>query len=186
MKLTLADRGGKLEYEYFKKMPEKCQQMFFEIIFGNICFDVPNNPMAMFDAISLYNEDCKSPIEQILKFALDILIFCNDNCPYDIFPQYEIKIETKKYVSDFALYKNTDSNGEYVDIENAEKILLIECDGHDFHKKTKEQVKHDNEKDMSLKIAGYDVLHFSGSQIYNEPYKCAVEILTYAERYLGA
>ena len=57
--------------------------------------------------------------------------------------------------------------------------LVIECDGHEFHKLTKEQVKHDNERDFNLKDCGYDVIHFSGSQIYENPWKCADEVCRY-------
>jgi very-short-patch-repair endonuclease len=67
-----------------------------------------------------------------------------------------------------------------MDLEPANEVqLIIECDGHEFHKATKEQIKHDNERDYDLKMAGYDVLHYSGSQIFNDPIKCANEIYDY-------
>ena len=63
--------------------------------------------------------------------------------------------------------------------------MVIECDGHDFHKLTKSRVSHDNQRDYDLKIAGYDVLHFSGSQIYSDPYKCAKEVYEYIKSKVG-
>lgn len=57
--------------------------------------------------------------------------------------------------------------------------LAIECDGHDFHEKTKAQVVKRNQRDMSLKKSGIDVIHFSGSQIYSDPFGCARELIDY-------
>ena len=45
--------------------------------------------------------------------------------------------------------------------------VIIECDGHDFHEKTKEQAKHDKERDRYFTSLGYKVLHYTGSEIYN-------------------
>ena len=57
--------------------------------------------------------------------------------------------------------------------------MLVECDGHDFHEKTKEQVEKDNEREYELKMAVYEILRFSGSQIYNNPFKCANDVYDY-------
>lgn len=46
--------------------------------------------------------------------------------------------------------------------------IIIECDGHDFHEKTKEQAKHDKEHDRYFTSRGYKVLHYTGSEIYND------------------
>jgi very-short-patch-repair endonuclease len=41
--------------------------------------------------------------------------------------------------------------------------LVVECDGHDFHEKTKQQVTKDNRRERELQIAGWHVFRFSGS-----------------------
>jgi hypothetical protein len=41
----------------------------------------------------------------------------------------------------------------------------IECDGHEFHEKTKEQATKDREKFRSLKARGLDIIPFTGSEI---------------------
>lgn len=46
--------------------------------------------------------------------------------------------------------------------------VVIECDGHDFHEKTKEQVTKDHQRDRNLVESGYHVLRYSGSEIYNK------------------
>lgn len=77
-------------------------------------------------------------------------------------PQYEISVEGKKYIADFAF------------LSEDEKVkVLVECDGHEFHHKTKKQVEYDNERQLALQTAGYDVIRFSGSQIYKDPLGCA-------------
>lgn len=40
-------------------------------------------------------------------------------------------------------------------------------------------MQRDNEREFDLKMAGYDVLRFSGTQIYNNPFKCAKDTYYY-------
>jgi len=46
--------------------------------------------------------------------------------------------------------------------------IVIEADGHDFHEKTKVQAKRDKGRDRDLALEGYTVLHFTGSEIWND------------------
>lgn len=55
--------------------------------------------------------------------------------------------------------------------------LVIECDGHDFHEKTKEQAKRDKRRDRELSMAGTMVMRFTGSEINADPYGCAREAI---------
>lgn len=48
-----------------------------------------------------------------------------------------------------------------------DKEYIIECDGHDFHEKTKEQVIHDKRRERCLLATGRKVLRFSGTEILN-------------------
>src|SRR6202012_2567100 len=54
-----------------------------------------------------------------------------------------------------------------------EIALVVECDGHDFHERTKEQVARDKARDRAMTLAGVKVLRFTGSEIYNDAYECA-------------
>lgn len=56
-------------------------------------------------------------------------------------------------------------------------VLVIECDGHDFHEKTKEQARRDKARDRFMVSEGYHVMRFAGSEIWADPGKCAVEAL---------
>lgn len=53
------------------------------------------------------------------------------------------------------------------------KRLAIECDGHEFHEKTKEQAAHDKARDRALVAAGWPVMRFTGSEIHADPFACA-------------
>lgn len=57
------------------------------------------------------------------------------------------------------------------------KKIVIECDGHEFHERTKDQAKRDRERDRSLQRSGYLVMRFTGSEIYTDAFQCATEVL---------
>lgn len=118
--------------------------------------------------------DCESPIEQLLSIYLVVLQLENIvlyNPFIDVVTiekQKEITIENKKYRVDFLIpvvYKN-----------QGEIMFVIECDGYEFHQKTKEQVESDNQRQRDLQEFGYEVIRFSGTEIYHKPYRCAEQI----------
>lgn len=55
-------------------------------------------------------------------------------------------------------------------------LIAVECDGHDFHEKTKEQAAADKARDRELVAAGITVLRFTGSEIWKDEEKCAQEV----------
>lgn len=57
--------------------------------------------------------------------------------------------------------------------------LIVECDGHDWHEKTKEQAAADKARDRFFSREGYGVLRFTGSEIWANPAKCADEVAEY-------
>ena len=108
---------------------------------------------------------CLTPIEKIMG---SILLNIDD---IDFTAQAEIG----KYKVDFFVYVICCSNS---------KEFIIECDGHDFHEKTKEQAKHDKERDRFLQSIGYPVYRFTGSEIYNSPLSVMFEIREIVKNYL--
>jgi len=58
--------------------------------------------------------------------------------------------------------------------------LLIECDGHDYHERTKEQAARDKSRDRKLTAAGYRVIRFTGSEIYRNAYSCVADVFDVA------
>ena len=55
--------------------------------------------------------------------------------------------------------------------------LIVECDGHDFHEKTRQQVARDKRRDRFLQGEGYKVFRFSGHEINDDAIACALEVL---------
>ena len=126
-----------------------------------------------------FYEDIKSPIEQIFKTAFELYMDLTGKEYIFLFSQVPIKINKKKYIVDFFFEKD-----QYVNQFNTDKKIIIECDGYEFHQKTKEQVKHDNEREFDLKMAGYEIIRFSGSQIYNNPFKCAEDTYNFIMKHI--
>lgn len=55
--------------------------------------------------------------------------------------------------------------------------LVVECDGHNFHDRTKEQASSDRARDRAMAFEGLQVFRFTGSDIFRNPTKCAREAL---------
>jgi very-short-patch-repair endonuclease len=116
-------------------------------------------------------ESCQSPIEQLLGIALNqkmdkILKIYTVN--YFLLPQETIKTNNNTYRVDFLAR---------VHYEGKAHDFVIECDGHEFHQKTKEQVKKDKKRDRDLTMEGYTVIRFTGSEIVQSPFLCARETI---------
>lgn len=61
--------------------------------------------------------------------------------------------------------------------ERHDRKVVVECDGHDFHERTKDQAKRDRSRDRWLMRRGYTVARFTGSEIWANPVTCAQEAL---------
>ena len=59
-------------------------------------------------------------------------------------------------------------------------FLIVECDGHDFHERTKSQAAKDRARDRKYQAAGYTVFRFTGSEIWKDPCACADQIIDWA------
>lgn len=130
-------------------------------------------------------EKGESPIEQLLLVALRAdadmqpftqIHFClGEELPerpsFDqaafIYPQ--AKIGT--YRVDLAIWDATLP----FELKNP-RVMIVECDGHAFHEKTKEQARKDKQRDRFLQSKGYKVLRFAGSEIWADPRECANEV----------
>jgi very-short-patch-repair endonuclease len=60
--------------------------------------------------------------------------------------------------------------------------LIVECDGHDFHERTKEQAAKDRSRDRAVSLAGYDIFRFTGSELWNSPWGCADQVYQWATK----
>lgn len=105
-----------------------------------------------------------TPIEGIVLFELIMLQNLYGRFYFNVFPQLEIR----SYRVDFVVKLETPGQ--------AAKRVVIECDGHNFHEKTKDQASKDKKRDRELQKMGYVVLRYSGSDIVNDPYKVAMDL----------
>lgn len=169
-----------LFYDDFKNLSERSKILFFQML----TFPFSQNGQSLEMFIEVANLDysyCESPIEELFALAMDFVYFTRVSSLEDEFvlsPQVDIETNGNKYRVDFLI---ENSIGDADD----NKGLIIECDGHDFHEKTKEQVRKGLQRDYDLKMAGYDILHFSGSQIYSNPIECAVKAYDYWRKKRG-
>lgn len=55
--------------------------------------------------------------------------------------------------------------------------LAVECDGHDWHDRTKQQAAYDRARDRELLRAGIPTIRFTGSEIHHAAERCANEVM---------
>lgn len=120
---------------------------------------------------------CSSPIEVL--FGASFMVIClilgvrteivkDGNSPSTgfqvfVYPQHKIG----PYRADF-----------YLHCPSAKKQhVVVECDGHEFHERTKEQAAHDRSRDRWMVAQGYTVLRFTGSELHAAPIHRAFEAL---------
>lgn len=126
----------------------------------------------------------ESPIEQLLVIHLiDMfeelrheLIIYDGEYRLKFETQKEIKVSRKTYRLDF--YLSCTLFGKTYE-------FAIECDGHNFHEKTKEQAKRDKQRDRALQNEGYTIIRFTGSEIWESPVKCASEFQEIVRKKIG-
>ena len=58
-----------------------------------------------------------------------------------------------------------------------DRHVAVECDGRDYHHASREQIDRDRQRDSKLAELGYKVIRFPGTQITNDPFHCAADVL---------
>lgn len=114
--------------------------------------------------------EVESPIEQIFLETLVLMhMLSSNNVPpinrwngLTSKPLYGVRTQYKlgSYRADFLL------------ISSSGQAVVVECDGHEFHERTKEQAARDRKKDRDIQAAGLVVLRYTGSEIWANPLLC--------------
>lgn len=171
--------NGKRIFDNYMALPDRAKELY--MAFHDKCVELRNGSVvdSLDDELVWINEECESPIEKIMMLALVIhkKVYANKSIIYEIDPQIDID----NYRVDCRIRAMLLVGIR--DCREIDKEIIVECDGHEFHEKTKEQVIKNNNRDYDLKTKGYEVLHFSGSEIFNTPMKCAEKVFEYIERY---
>ena len=141
--------------EWIECYPERVQKTIWDF-----CMYHLNNWLT-------YVDSCESPIEQMMVLPLLEASQDTKKLPYVrkvIFgSQVNISVSKQRlYRVDFLISVEL--------IDNSIYPFIIECDGHDFHEKTKEQAAKDKKRDRELMALGYRVIRFTGSEIYDDPF----------------
>lgn len=134
------------------------------------------------------HELCDSPIETMMLEGLQVQSFGEDfefligfTSPQESdFGKAAVlcvpQLEVGPYRADIVLFdlKRSTSEMQYA--------LVIECDGHDFHERTKEQAAYDRSRDRDMQLAGYEVIRFTGHEINRDAYACADHAIAFVKR----
>lgn len=169
----------------FDKLPERVRQYIWEdmkdlyvpLQYGLLRFVW--NIAAAFEFI----RKCESPIEQLLCYAMEAKLphFTKTKMTtICLHPQEKIKTDSGNYRVDFLVQFCIFKRG----FPDEWKYLVVECDGHNFHEKTKTQVARDKKRDRSIQSLGYPILRFTGSEIYRDPDACVNEIASFIDNAL--
>lgn len=133
------------------------------------------------EALTGYVGDCQSPIEDMLATAMCFQI------GFDMFERAGQGPEFSPVMPLCDLRTQHIVAGYRIDLALVGPCIkvAIECDGHDFHEKTKEQAARDKSRDRAITAEGYALLRFTGSEIWANALGCAEEALSIAKRQLS-
>lgn len=128
-------------------------------------------------AATLLGDKCESPIETGLLKAFIALRLADRRFRLDGLPTGDLATEWEAVI-----FPQHTEGGYRIDFAvkvtaaKREAWIAVECDGHDFHERTKQQAARDKARDRALTAAGYRILRFTGSEIHAEPMKCAIQV----------
>jgi Protein of unknown function (DUF559) len=144
------------------------------------------------DALTYLVQPSESPIEHVLAAALIVeaplynrsvnngtdgrpfLLFWDRDDLGETFIVLQSQVNQGPYRPDFSLAAGFKAH-------EAEKFdthfrAIIECDGHEFHERTKDQAARDKRRDRWFQIRGISVLRFTGAEIWADPIGCAWQV----------
>lgn len=122
--------------------------------------------------VAIARLDAPHPDAEIIQPFYDKLKWADADLSY-LLLSAEMQVRVLDWPVDFLL-GTTDYSGN-------KHYAVVECDGHDFHERTKEQAARDRSRDRRLQEAGIRVFRFTGSELYRDPLGCAVETFRWAQ-----
>lgn len=133
---------------------------------------------------SMILDGISSPIEDLFFIAFNVQCAAEY---LDVIPAYRTEYEESRDTEGIFIYPQHHIGRYRVDFFITQKHLaskdnpmpvVVELDGHDFHDKDKYQRAHEKSRDRFLVKQGYQVLHFTGSEVFADPYKVAFEVIS--------
>lgn len=182
---------GEMFYDSLEKDVRKCLDTSWPIIADKV--------LASYSIGMSLDMALQSPIERLMYLGLlQVFMWHFLNYPEDCILKVNTTLEEVSkglqkrghnkvyfpddinYELDFFLWLNTFLIGEKKRIRYAISCI-IECDGHDFHEKTKEQARKDKLKDRTLEERDLHIIRFTGSEITRDPEVCALQVKDYID-----
>lgn len=123
------------------------------------------------------DSQCESPIESAFLVGLrmacrrrGLSLVCDDL----------VVAASESAATRFIVEQQASLGGYRVDfvVQYGKARAVVECDGHAFHERTKDQAQHDRTFDRAFQRKGYIVARFTGREIMRNAEACAVEVLT--------
>ena len=135
----------------------------------------------------------QSPIEHLFWIAVHALCHANYvdvNCEAKYSKTGELELDAGIYITTQAKIGNysVDFVLDQIGImpDHMTTKIVVELDGHDFHDKDKKQRAYEKSRDRFLVKKGYKVLHFTGSEVFSDPFKVAHEALDMLSAFCGS
>src|SRR5215472_19012809 len=118
-------------------------------------------------------ERCESPIERLfaiamwgeLKLSFPEIAWESMEAPY---PECEGTFFAQAHIGPY--------RADFMISIPQPLALIVECDRHGYHDRTKEQARRDRQRDRWFQTKGYIVLRFAGSEIVKDPQGCAKQV----------
>lgn len=146
------------------------------------------------DVIEIVQET-ESPIEammvcglisQVGSYGFDIALFVDgksrrqhilsSELPVDYKGRSVVGLQVQKHIGQYradVVVSLAENVGPFLNPVMHIVRCVVECDGHDFHEKTKTQASRDKKRDRDIQKLGYRILRFSGSDIHRDMNDCA-------------
>lgn len=95
-----------------------------------------------------------------------------------LYGQLPIEIDDRSMRLDAALAVDWSVSADDGESATTSRVvwIAIECDGHDFHERTKKQASSDRSRDRLLTAEGWRVIRFTGSELYGNVAGCVDEL----------
>ncbi len=130
---------------------------------------------------------CESPIEKLFASGLvaETLLYDRIGLRVDFVDDGDFQGASSEYVTIIPQHKTVKYRVDFYFevIGHAGPIkLAVECDGHDFHERTKEQARRDRSMDRWLQSQGIAILRFTGSEIWKDARECAAQAIGFVTK----
>jgi len=124
-------------------------------------------------------DTCGSPIERMMAFGL-LVTFAIYSTTEWFWTDGFLSLGSYADQGDVTLGQQVQL-GEYrvdflLGVSGCNRAIVIECDGHDFHERTKAQAQRDKSRDRWLQMHGYMVFRYTGTEIYKNTADCGGQV----------